>query len=301
MEINKKAANWKARLDALEFGTELVLPYPEEVEVVKKPSAPKIKAEIRKDKPQKQKEPRAPIVRKEMDITAALNELEHYIKETSVLRPDRNKPPDVLSMSKRASGDIVSKSIRVIKNIKRPMVFVPQVSDREWIRFNLIETLYYLQHDIVVSEFKYAGCIADIFSVVNGRGVEFEIKMSKADLLNDFQKRMSVGGRTPLKHDILASGKSMVSRFFFVVPQGLLLDVECPEYAGLITFDITMTNGWLFRIIKTAPLLHKNFISGSTWATIAKRLALKCRTMSMKYSKDDFVAVRRLGLWQPRP
>jgi hypothetical protein len=301
---HKNVANRNEKMDAIEQNRKAVLPYPE-MEVVPKKVPPKIKAQVRKaPKEAVPKKKFTPGTFVPIDIVGALNELEHYMKETTGLtyfERIQKEAPKVLSMSERSSGDVVAKTVKILKGIKRPMMYVPQVSDREWIRFNLMETLYHLQHEIVLSEFKYAGCIADVFSIVNGRGVEFEIKMSQTDLIKDFDKRMSIGGGTPLKHNILASGKSMVSRFYFVVPEGLLLDIECPEYAGLITFDITMANGWLFRVVKPAPMLHKNFISGSTWATIAKRLSLKLKNISMRYDRNNFIAVRRLGLWQPRP
>jgi hypothetical protein len=173
------------------------------------------------------------------------------------------------------------------------------IEECEWIRFNLIETLYAIKYDMAISEFSYAGCRADIFGIANGRGVEFEIKLSRGDLYNDFKKRMTVGGIMPLKHDMLREGKAMVSRFYFVVPEGLLTEKECPDYCGLITFDIHMTSGWLFKVKKQAPMLHKNYISGGTWSTIAKRLALKTRYLTAKYAHNKFMTVRRLGLWQP--
>lgn len=219
--------------------------------------------------------------------------------ELSKLKTDMDRRKDELHVPGPTPQGVASNIKRVsLKNNRQ--IFVLDVKDREWIRFNLMETLYAMSYDIVVSEFKFAGCVADIFAVVENRGIEFEIKMSCSDIINDFKKRYSIGTATPFKHDYLAAGKSMISKFYFVVPEGMLNAGDCPDHCGLIHFDISMADGWLFKMVKPAPMLHKNFLTAGTWSTIAKRLAMRCKNMALRFSKNDFMAVRRLGIWQPR-
>lgn len=187
------------------------------------------------------------------------------------------------------------------KGKQQPVVYLPEPKDREYVRFCLIDALRFLKYDIVVSEFTYAGCRSDVFAVASGRAVEFEIKMSREDLLKDFDKRMTFGGINPMKHDMLASGKSIISKFWFVVPEGLIAASECPQHCGLITFDMNEPGGWFLKVIKVAPLLHRSFVGASTWATIAKRLDGKCQALLNKFSKTEFADRKRRGLCQLLP
>lgn len=187
------------------------------------------------------------------------------------------------------------------KGKEQPTVYLPEPKDREYVRFCLMDALRFLSYDIVVPEFTYAGCRSDVFAVASGRAVEFEIKMSREDLLKDFDKRMTFGGINPMKHDMLASGKSIMSKFWFVVPEGLITASECPQHCGLITFDMNEPGGWFLKVVKIAPLLHRSFVGASTWATIAKRLDGKCQALLSKFSKTEFAERKRRGLCQLLP
>lgn len=101
---------------------------------------------------------------------------------------------------------------------------------------------------------------------------EYEVKTSRSDFRNDFNKSYGTGSftnqKTINKHDELSEGKGVSNRFFFVVPDGLITVNECPQHAGLIYVknqDIRAC-----QLIKPAPLLHK--IKFNDWQLIAYSL-----------------------------
>ncbi len=80
--------------------------------------------------------------------------------------------------------------------------------------------------------------------------IEYEIKMTKADYLKDFEKRTTLSK----KHDLIENGER-TNRFYFVLERDI--DVVVPKYAGLIEFKVY--DGYIrFEKKKDAPLLHKN-------------------------------------------
>jgi hypothetical protein len=104
-----------------------------------------------------------------------------------------------------------------------------------------------------------------------GFAVEFEVKISKADFKNDAKKKSERGNYnwaankydTPaqIKHEqLLARSEKGPSRFYYVVPDGLLTAEEVPEWAGL-KYAKPYTepfNGSLYiATIKEAPKLHR--------------------------------------------
>ena len=94
---------------------------------------------------------------------------------------------------------------------------------------------------------------------LSGYCYEFEIKLTRQDFLNDCKKIA--------KHSILKDGfyktlngkvvqhPNRPNRFFYVVPEGLILTREIPQYAGLI-----YVNDKGVRIVKKAPVLHKEHL-----------------------------------------
>lgn len=105
---------------------------------------------------------------------------------------------------------------------------------------------------------------------------EFEIKVSKSDFKNDFNKKdkhiILEGKETHIptfdglepkykeryeKHYLVSNFKKP-NYFYYTVPEGLITVEEVPEYAGLIYIipdDGEYHYTW-FRIIKSAPKLH---------------------------------------------
>jgi hypothetical protein len=91
-----------------------------------------------------------------------------------------------------------------------------------------------------------------------GYSVEFEIKISRSDFKADASKEG--------KHRSLALGDpNGPSRFFYVVPQGMIAVEEVPYWAGLIYADERESSAWwgakaqrriVLKEVKKAPKLH---------------------------------------------
>ena len=110
----------------------------------------------------------------------------------------------------------------------------------------------------VIPNYYFKGFECDCFSInKNLYTTEYEIKISKTDFKNDFnkqQQRHNWQTKTIeiTKHAAIKNGQR-TNRFYFVVPKEL--DISVPDYAGLITF-----NEFDFSIVQQAPRLHKNKI-----------------------------------------
>jgi hypothetical protein len=108
---------------------------------------------------------------------------------------------------------------------------------------------YYLA---IVPNFFISTFECDLFSLnKNLFTTEYEIKCSKPDFNNDFKKETNYGKTN--KHDLIKDGER-TNKFYFVVDSKIEIDV--PEYAGLITFERS-SYGVNFDRIKAAPFLHK--------------------------------------------
>ena len=170
--------------------------------------------------------------------------------------------------------------------------------ESDLIKFFLEKTLYKVGFDIVLNEFYYKGCIADIFAVFKGRGFEFEIKSSRQDFLND-KKKTFWQGKPIDKHGTLEAGETMVYKFFFVTPEGMINDSDLPKHSGLITYTIK-DDIPSFQIVKEAPALHNDKINDRTgrrearyltpgeWQTIAKRLSERVQSLQSRYVENKF-------------
>lgn len=125
---------------------------------------------------------------------------------------------------------------------------------------------------------------ADILEITkSGYAYEYEVKISRSDFKADAKK--SSGWIEPkeanfekkvlYKHDLLKEG-SRVSRFFFIVPKGLVSPEDVPDFAGLIYADAVDCGFYsrekghytkkrvLFTIVKEAPRLSKEKFSQSS-------------------------------------
>lgn len=131
-----------------------------------------------------------------------------------------------------------------------------------------------------IYHFKYESDILEVTKA--GYLYEYEVKISKQDFKQDFKKsKRSIVGidktRNLLyeenkKHDELKDGKYS-NYFYFITPENLVTKEEIPDYAGLIYVKessatyYTSKKGYYtkesysFRIIKPAPLLHKNKVT----------------------------------------
>lgn len=92
-----------------------------------------------------------------------------------------------------------------------------------------------------------------LFLSKSGVWTEIEIKVSRSDFLADLKKVE--------KHSVLADKQNHMkpNRFFYAVPEGLVLQDEVPDYAGLLW---VMNSGCHFTVaIKPAPSLHNHKIT----------------------------------------
>lgn len=123
-------------------------------------------------------------------------------------------------------------------------------------------------HELICPNTGVFGWEADLVSVTSSMYAhEFEIKISRSDFKADAQKI--------LKHKTLISKRRTYpgpSRFFYVVPTGLLDGLDVPEHAGLIE----VFPGARPPIIrKPAPLLHSYSITPGQRAYMARGLMLR--------------------------
>lgn len=133
-------------------------------------------------------------------------------------------------------------------------------------RYELMVPNCYVSHD---SE-------ADLFAVRKGSGYvdEFEVKLSRGDLLADKNKRVAFRRETlddyrnwknkkdepkpwtMPKYEALTSGVLPINYFWFVFSEGLAQPGEIPDWAGLIEIN---QRGRL-AVRRSPKILHKNKI-----------------------------------------
>ncbi len=145
----------------------------------------------------------------------------------------------------------------------------------EYWLMRFIASGYYLA---LIPNYFYNGYECDLFTLnTKLYTAEYEIKRSKADYEKDFEKirKWSFTGRT--KHEAIKQGLR-TNRFYFVLQKGL--NVEIPDYAGLITFEEINGRAY-FERKKDAPLLHKKESSNGT--------VKKClQNLSWRYQRELF-------------
>lgn len=119
----------------------------------------------------------------------------------------------------------------------------------------------------------------DLFCVTRaGYFNEFEIKLSKSDFRADQKKGVSETrskyGMTftrESKHERLANGDvGGPSRFWYLVPTGLISVADIPDYAGLIYYDADQDK---MIIEKHAPKIHKDKIDTETETRVLRNYA----------------------------
>ncbi len=119
-------------------------------------------------------------------------------------------------------------------------------------------------HLAIIPNFFIGDFECDLFVINKSlRTTEYEIKTSLADYNNDFKKEsahfnLHERRSSPKnKHKQIQEGKR-TNRFSFVLKKGI--DVDVPDYAGLIVYEMHK-HGIHFDIIKQAPLLSKDKVS----------------------------------------
>lgn len=137
------------------------------------------------------------------------------------------------------------------------------------ILYNLIPDVRKIGHEILIPNFYVGSWEMDLFRQLNsGYITEYEIKISRADFRNDFNKtakdsfynaesRQVEYKNQRNKHELMERGEYVANKFFFVVPYGLVQPSEVPAYAGLIYY-IEDEWGNRFETVKPAKFIHKN-------------------------------------------
>lgn len=90
----------------------------------------------------------------------------------------------------------------------------------------------------------------------NGYVYEVEIKISRADFLNDFKHKEEKHLLLESKATDENSESNCPNYFYYAVPDGLVKEDEIPEYAGLIYLK-----PYGLQIIKDAPKINKDKIN----------------------------------------
>lgn len=194
---------------------------------------------------------------------------------------------------KKAQKRNVERAEKQFKNYAQKLDVSPEftAADCNLVRYFLIRALQSTGTDIVLAEFAYKNCFLDLFAVTAGRAMEFEVKASREDYFKDFEKKMFTG--VPVnKHGLIAAGKTIISKFYFVVPANMVDVRECPQHAGLIWYEL-LGDVPIFRVVKPAPLLCKEYLQAGTWMLISQRLMVRCRNLQDRYINNKFKSIER--------
>lgn len=145
------------------------------------------------------------------------------------------------------------------------------------ITFEFEKSLNKNLQDVIVSNFFIWKWEMDIFRMLKNWYVyEYEIKISKNDYKNDFDKKN--------KHELMKQWKRECNKFFFIVPKWLIKIEDIPEQYWLIYYNIDTNK---FTEVKKPNFLHKNLIWNQPWfhKYLIKKLALKTLLLKQKIDK----------------
>ena len=117
------------------------------------------------------------------------------------------------------------------------------------------------------------GYEADLISVTSsGLCWEFEIKVSSSDFYCDAKKGKHKWYMKALYGSLRKPESYVPSRFYYVVPEGLVSHEDIPEHAGLMEL---VGEGCSVQTVKTAPRLHAVELQFPTYRGIATSLMWK--------------------------
>lgn len=147
------------------------------------------------------------------------------------------------------------------------------------IRASLISNLRFDKQIYVIAT-EVGAYFADVLCVRDQKLVEYEIKISRADLMKDFKK---------LKHKIYERDQSdfIPTQFYFVVPENLIkiaIDlVKGSEYAKYGVIECDSGTCW---VRKRAKKIHNQKVSDGVVNTIAARASSQLANLLLKEAKD---------------
>lgn len=153
----------------------------------------------------------------------------------------------------------------------------------------MLDLRYEKRHYLLASEVKYNRCSSDVLSVRNNMIHEFEVKVSKADFLKDFSKKLGSKRyrNQEGKHEAYkksASTKKFVPHFFwFSVPESLA------EFAEKYCEDNGFGDYGIISWTPGSPLVYRKAAKKLTKAPFNKRVADKI----LLRATSELVAVRR--------
>lgn len=153
------------------------------------------------------------------------------------------------------------------------------------IRASLISNLRFDKQIYVIAT-EVGSYYADVLCVRDQKLVEYEIKISRADLIKDFQK---------LKHKIYKNAQSdfIPTQFYFVVPENLIkiaIDlVKGSEYAKYGVIECSACSGlngtcW---VRKRAKNIHNQKVSDGVINTIAARASSQLANLLNKEVRNE--------------
>ena len=154
---------------------------------------------------------------------------------------------------------------------------------------------------LLATEVKYNHCRSDVLAVDNKAIVEFEVKVSKADFLKDFDKHLVLGYRkwkTSVPKHAMYNGKVASEKkyfvphfFYFVVPADLVKVVKekCKDYPkyGIILWDPSYK--YRVGIIKSAKPLTNEPANKSVVQKILRRATNELVSLRAKLYSQDLV------------
>lgn len=116
-------------------------------------------------------------------------------------------------------------------------------------------SLKYVNHKYLINNAYIFDWESDFFSLSDaGYVYEFEIKVTKSDYKDDFNKKDK---HLLLENNIPDTFDKKPNKFWYAVPKGLIPSYEIPAYAGLIEISDRDTPA---NVIKEAPFLHKELL-----------------------------------------
>ena len=145
------------------------------------------------------------------------------------------------------------------------------------ISFEFEKSLNKNLQEVIVSNFFIWKWEMDIFRMLKNWYVyEYEIKISKNDFKNDFEKKN--------KHELMKKWQRECNKFYFIIPEWIIKTEDVPKEYWLILYNIKDKN---FKEVQKPKFLHKNKIWEQDWFQkyLIKKLALKTLLLKQKIDK----------------
>lgn len=148
----------------------------------------------------------------------------------------------------------------------------PELSEFD-IQNSLFSRLFQSYHHVIPNYTPLNWWECDLFAVSkDGYFVEYEIKTSAADFYKDSRKTRNfdrgllalnnpnINGEKN-KHDLLASKSTLgPSRFYFVMPEGVISSDEVPDWAGIMRAS-KFGHRTCVGVERKAPRLHREMVN----------------------------------------